>query len=271
VLPDPEPKPLFAPGPPRAAAQTPGSGGLDDPAGPVRGMHSSHGTGSLPAVWGPDETPVRDDDRDWGGRDTSTDWLKLAASLAVVVLLVLAVIFAFNLGRGTGGSPSAGPSEEPAASDEPAAPVQIAGVTDLDPPPSGNGEENPELAPLAIDGDPSTAWQTMTYYGNPRLGLLKDGVGLVVDLGEAQEVSSVQVTLQGSPTNLEVYASPEGTGPPGGVDGLRRVAGANGAGGKTDLTLDEPVTTQYLVVWLTSLPPTDDGYRGRVAEILVRS
>jgi hypothetical protein len=143
-------------------------------------------------------------------------------------------------------------------------------VTDLDPPPSGNGEENPELAPLAIDGDPSTAWQTMTYYGNPRLGLLKDGVGLVVDLGEAQEVSSVQVTLQGSPTNLEVYASPEGTGPPGGVDGLRRVAGANGAGGKTDLTLDEPVTTQYLVVWLTSLPPTDDGYRGRVAEILVR-
>jgi hypothetical protein len=148
--------------------------------------------------------------------------------------------------------------------------VSLAGVSDLDPPPAGNGEENPEQAGLAIDGDPSTAWQTMEYYGNPKFGLLKDGVGLVVDLGRQQEVSSAQVTVQGSPTNLEILAAPDGSGQPTSVDNLRRVASANGVGGKADLDFDRPVRPQYLVVWLTSLPPADGAYRGRVAEIVVR-
>jgi serine/threonine protein kinase len=267
-FPEPEPRPLFAPGPPRATQQR----AHDDPSGPVHGVHSTHGTGSLPSVWGPDVAPDSDEGQSWGSRDSSVDWLKLAAALAVIVLLVLAIIFAFNLGRGTGGSPPAEQQqeEETAPDDAPAEPLSIAGVTDLDPPPEGNGEENPQLTGLAIDGDPSTAWQTMTYYGNPRLGLLKDGVGLVLDLGSPEEVSSVLVTLQGSPTSLEILAAPEGSGQPDNVDNLRRVAAAEGVGGRTNLQLDETVTTQYLVVWLTSLPPTDDGYRGRIAEIVVR-
>jgi serine/threonine protein kinase len=267
-LPEPEPKPLFAPGPPRATQQrTPA---FDDPSGPVRGVHSTHGTGSLPPVWGPDSAPD-DEGEGWGSRDSSVDWLKLAGALAVIVLLVLAIIFAFNLGRGTGGTPPTEQQQEEAApTDAPAEPLSIAGVTDLDPPPNGNGEENPQLTGLAVDGDPSTAWQTMTYYGNPKFGLLKDGVGLVVDLGSPEQVSSVVVTLEGSPTSLEILAAPEGAGQPQDVDDLQRVAGAEGVGGRTNLQLDEPVTTQYLVVWLTSLPPTDDGYRGRIAEIVVR-
>jgi hypothetical protein len=95
-------------------------------------------------------------------------------------------------------------------------------------------------------------------------------VGLVVDLGRQQEVSSAQVTVQGSPTNLEILAAPDGSGQPTSVDNLRRVASANGVGGKADLDFDRPVRTQYLVVWLTSLPPADGAYRGRVAEIVVR-
>jgi hypothetical protein len=269
-LPEPEAKPLFAPGPPRAAAQR-YDAGADEPSGPVRGMHSTHGTGSLPPVWGPDASPDTEESGDWGRRDSSTDWLKLAVAIGVIVLLVLAIIFAFNLGRDSGGDPSAEPTDDAGQSQEPSRPLAIAGVSDLDPPPSGNGEENAELAGLAIDGDPSTAWQTMTYYGNPKFGLLKDGVGLVVDLGSVQQVSSVQVTVQGSPTNLELLAAPEGSSSPQGVDNLQRVATANGVGGRTDLKLDQPVNTQYLVVWLTSLPPGEGGYRGRVAEIVVRS
>jgi hypothetical protein len=186
------------------------------------------------------------------------------------VLLVIAIVFAFNLGRDSGEDPSAGPSQDAGPSSPPAGPVAIAGVSDLDPLPSGNGEENPELAGLAVDGDPGTAWQTMEYYGNPQFGLLKDGVGLVVDLGREQEVSSAQVTVQGSPTNLEILAAPEGSTEPTSVDNLRRVASATGVGGRKDLAFGKPVTTQYLVVWLTSLPPDSGAYRGRVAEIVVR-
>ena len=34
---------------------------------------------------------------------------------------------------------------------------------------------------------------------------------------------------------------------------------------------DQPVTTQFLLVWLTELPADDGGYRGQVAEVVVRS
>ncbi len=268
-LPEPEAKPLFAPGPPRASSHR-YDPAADEPSGPVRGMHSAQGTGSLPPVWGPDAAPDEEESTDWRGRDNSRDWLRLAGALGVVVLLVIAIIFAFNLGRGSGDDPSAEPSDSASKTPEPPKPIQVASISDLDPPPAGNGEENAELAPLAIDGDPSTAWQTMEYYGNPKFGLLKDGVGLVVDLGQQQEVSSVQVTVQGSPTSFEVLAAPEGSSAPTEVASLRRVAAANNAGGRSDLTLDQPVTTQYLVVWLTSLPPEGGNYRGRIAEIVVK-
>lgn len=268
-LPEPEAKPLFAPGPPRASSHR-YDAGADEPSGPVRGMHSTHGTGSLPPVWGPDAAPDEEDDGRWRNRDNSRDWLRLAGALGVVVLLVIAIIFAFNLGRGSGDDPSAEATDSASESAEPPQPIRVAAVSDLDPPPAGNGEENPDLAPLAIDGDPSTAWQTMEYYGNPKFGLLKDGVGLVLDLGQQQEVSSVQVTVQGSPTSFEVLAAPQGSSAPTAVGNLRRVASAANAGGRSDLTLDQPVTTQYLVVWLTSLPPEGGNYRGRIAEIVVK-
>ena len=37
------------------------------------------------------------------------------------------------------------------------------------------------------------------------------------------------------------------------------------------LAPDEPVTTRFVLVWLTELPAVDGGYRGQVAEIVVRS
>jgi serine/threonine protein kinase len=265
-LPEPEPRPLFAPGPPRARPDRDDDG----PSGPVRASGSHHGTGSLPPVWGPDATPDPDDDSAWAGRDNSRDWLKLAAALGVVVLLVLAIVFAFNLGRGSGGDPTSRPSQEATTGEEPPRPLRVAGVTDLDPPPDGNGEENPETAPLAVDGDPATAWQTLEYYRNAQFGNLKDGVGLVVDLGRQQEVSAVQVTVQGSPTSFQVLTAPQGSSRPTDIANLRRVATADSVGGRNDLQLREPVTTQYVVVWLTSLPPEGDVYRGRIAEIVVR-
>lgn len=187
---------------------------------------------------------------------------------------MFAVIIAFNLGRGSGGQPdtagtdpSSSPSESP---DRPPGPVRIAGVSDIDPggdPP----EENPDLAGLAIDGDPGTAWQTLTYYNNPELGGLKDGVGLVVDLGRPTEVSQVQLTLLGEPTDLTVFAAEDGAQAPTDVEGLTRVGSVDDAGPNVDLEPGEPVTTQYLVVWLTSLPPSEGGFQGQIAEIAVRS
>ena len=191
--------------------------------------------------------------------------------VAVSTLVVVAVLVAFALGRGTGDSaevPEVGTTEgaEPTRPQ----PVPIADVVDFDPLGDTN-EENPELADLAVDGDPSTAWSTLTYYNDPRLGLLKDGVGLLVDLGAPAEVRRVDLALVGTPTDLEILAARGAGGIPRSVDGLRRVAAVKGAGTDVRLRLDPAVTTRYLVVWLTSLPAVPDGFAGQVAEIRVLS
>jgi hypothetical protein len=233
-------------------------------------------------VWGPDADQPADDghpgldpdseDEDLPGRS----WLRLAvvltAVLVVALVVVLGSVFALDLGRG----PADDPTSTPSASTSPSAkatagkPVPITGVRDFDPqgdPP----EENPDLAGLAVDGKPDTSWTTVTYRGNPRLGGLKSGVGLRVDLGRKTRVGEVRLTLGGSPTSLQILAAPDATSAPTGTDGLTTVASDTGAGTAVDLRLEKAVSTRWLVVWLTSLPPAPGGFQGRVAEISVRS
>jgi len=186
-------------------------------------------------------------------------------------VLVLAIVFAFNLGRDRGGDTDTAQQSPAASPSTPAStPVRIAAVSDFDPegdPP----EENPELAPLAVDGKPGTAWQTLTYRGNPKLGGLKDGVDLLVDLGRKAEVGDVRLTLFGQGTSVELLAAPDAASEPTDTAGLDKVAAAPNAGGKVNLRLDRPVRTRYLVVWLTKLPPAPGGFKVQVAEIAVRS
>ncbi len=303
-LPEPEPKPLFAPDPPggrprpgwdpaQQAGQQTGqqtgqarqSVGPDPyatdaqhayrrPSGyPDVGFSTSGGTGSLPPVWGPDaDQPPPEDTGEWDAQKAGRGWLRLGAAIVGFLVLVFAVVIAFNFGRGPG--PAANPVDHSSASQRPSSSpgkvLDIAGVRDFDPEASPP-EENPQMAPLAVDGDPSTAWQTMTYYGNPKLGGLKDGVGLVVDLGSREQVSQVRLLLQGKPTSLQILSAGSSTSFPTGLSGLTKVASAEHAGTHVTLTLKHPVRTEFLVVWLTSLPRAQGGYQGRVAEIQVRS
>ena len=47
------------------------------------------------------------------------------------------------------------------------------------------------------------------------------------------------------------------------------VASAPDAGLQADLQPDEPVTTRYLLVYLTKLPPAPGGFEGQIAEVSV--
>lgn len=175
-------------------------------------------------------------------------------------------------------SPSSGNTSSTSSGNPPPSslsPIDVVAATSFDPPPDGSGDENPEEAPLAIDGDPATSWNTLVYYGAPTFGS-KSGVGLVLDLGEPTPVSSVQVTLIGSPTTLQLRAAPAGaTVPPtASADDYRLVqtrtaAGTTAADTTATFTLDTPVNTRFLLVWLTSVPPVTGGFEGKVAEIQV--
>ena len=279
----PRPRPLFAEGPtaatPRPQSTTPDSGSFT---GEQRSTGA--GNGRLPASWGPDPEPGQrgpDDDWDTGGHDRTVPgrtWLRLAVVLGVLVSLVVAVVLAFTIGRGgsdaeptPAGQSAAGASSK--ATGRATAPVAIAGVRDFDP--QGNPpEENPDLAPLATDGDLGTAWRTSTYY-DP-LEKQKSGVGLLVDLGRPTPVGEVRVILMGTPTpgrpaTLEILAAPGAATAPTSTDGLATVATDDDAGNRVALALSKDVTTRWVVVWFTRLPTVPGGFQGRVAEISVRS
>ncbi|MGZ6753138.1 MAG: protein kinase domain-containing protein [Nocardioides sp.] len=195
-------------------------------------------------------------------------WLRLALGILLALLLMVGVVVAYNLGRGKsplGQEPDQGSGSRSTSPSASAAPLTGLHADDFDPQGSPP-EENPDLAPLAVDGDPSTAWRTMTYTQDLGPGGLKTGVGLVVDLGATHDVSSVDLTMVGAPTDVALYVTDSR---PTGVKGLTPAARAT-VQTKGRITLDSPVSGRYLVVWLTSLPHESDGYRGEVAEVGVR-
>src|SRR5690606_31761976 len=127
-------------------------------------------------------------------------WMRLAWIVGIAALVLLAVVAAYQLGLGANDDPPPADDEIPAATPtgEPTTAV-AATATDFDPegdPP----EEYPEDAPLAVDGDPATAWGTQTYEQQFGPGGLKSGVGLVLDLGGSQDVRRVRITVRGGDT-----------------------------------------------------------------------
>ncbi len=264
-------KPLFAPERPGGRRPKPSSTTTPTPAPPPASTPTP--APGQPGFWpwsGDDPAATGEPWEEQWEEDNSRGWLRLAAILGACLVLLVAIVFAFNYGRDSGGTPSSTPTAGESSGSPTPTVVKIASADDFDPlanPP----EENSDLAPLAIDGDPSTGWYTSTYQGNPKLGLLKDGVGLLLDLGKEQKVSEVDLRLVGSPSNVDILAAAQGASAPTSTDGLDRVARKRKAGERTTLTLDKPVVTRYLVVWFTSLPPANGGYRGEIAEVRVLS
>jgi len=226
------------------------------------------GGGSAPVTWGPDAQPGPETSEP-GQPGSPIPWLRLAGLASAVLALLVAVIFAFNLGRGGGSEPESG-GETPSTESPSATVLQVAAVDDFDPFGGPDGE-NPDSVGNTTDGRPGTTWRTSTYRDGPDLTVYKPGVGVLVDLGEERPVSEVSLNLVGEPSTVRLLAAPAGAAAPTTINGLDEVAVAQKAGKNAALTPDSPVNTRYLVVWFTGLPQVSGGYRGEVAEIVVRS
>ena len=212
--------------------------------------------------------PVAEDEED-DDEVPGRSWLRLAFAIGASLLLLLAV-----RGR-VQPRPRAHPARRQArgrrrrTSPSPSSSLApITGLTASDFDPQGDPpEEHRELAPLAVDGNPATAWRTMTYDQDMGPGGLKTGVGLTIDLGAVHDVSVVDLTLVGAPTGVSLYVTDRA---PAAVAGLTPAATVDAAATKQRITLDQPVRGRFLTVWLTSLPQAEGGYRGEVAEVAVR-
>lgn len=193
----------------------------------------------------------------WGARlRRATPWL----ALAVIGSVGWAMGIAVGTLPGQGGH--AGPVTIASPGASPAQEIKVVSARDFDPPP-GDGHENPAGVPLAHDGDVSTAWQTDIYQGSPRLGGIKPGVGLLIDLGTATKVGAITLALPLPGTNLEIRA---GDSPGTKASDYAIVASVTDAKTLVTLTPDDPTPHRYWLIWLTSLPKVADGYRGGIAE-----
>ncbi|GAA8843946.1 hypothetical protein DUHN55_09750 [Helicobacter pylori] len=141
-------------------------------------------------------------------------------------------------------------------------PLAIANAAGYDPAPGDGVEHNAEV-PRVYDGDPDTIWTTEGYE-DPSFGGVKQGVGVTVDLGQAQDISSVTLQLPLA-AQATVYAGDQPT------NSGTEIGRTDGRTGEVELTPSGQVTGRYVTVWFTTLSQGDDGrYRAAVGEITVR-
>ena len=122
--------------------------------------------------------------------------------------------------------------------------VQLHALDGYDP--QGDGTEHDEVAGLATDGNPSTAWMT-EHYDSQDFGGLKSGVGLVLDAGSSVKLASLTVTTPTPGFVAQIQAGDSSTGP------FTPDSSTTTVSGTTTFTL-QGHTAEYYVLWITQLP-----------------
>ena len=201
--------------------------------------------------------------------------------LAPVLILVLVAAALVGVGLATGvidpvtartaeedpTTTASPPAEQPQVAVASGGPLPRVAALAYDP--LGDGQEYDDEAGLAIDGDPATAWRTERY-DNEVLALLKEGVGVVVDLGQSAQVTQVTVRTTTPGIDFDVRAV-EGSAVPAGIDeGWRTARAVPKARDVGVVDLPTSVRARYVLVWLTGgLQPDGRGYRATLSEITV--
>ncbi len=255
-------KPLFAPEPPDGApVRRARPGATPAPTGDYWPWETGTGLGA-------GATPQRSDNHDTASHVVpGRRWFWLAMLVALGVLVLVSSVAAYQLlGVGTGDdTDDPGATAEPSTAADPTPFTELTAV-DFDPQGAEPREENPDLVSLALDGDPATAWQTSTYKQDFGPTGLKDGVGLLVDLGSTLSVREIEVATLGGPTSVSAYVTGKA---PAGVAELTPI-GTQAGNGVLTFVLDEAVSGRFVTVWLTSIPPIEGEFRGAIAEVVVK-
>ena len=268
AVPPNAPPPVGPPAAPPAAAAAPTSWYAEDDE-PLSVLGRS-GTAGPPTV---DVSTLDDEDEGSTGRRRllviGLPLLALAVVAALAYWIGSAMLSVAGSEDVEGSTPSASSPAPQTDSPAPAAPagdpVTITSGEVFDP--QGDGDpDHPEDVPLAFDGDPATSWETYEYRGSPAFGNLKDGVGLLLDLGSAQELASV--TLAGSTPGASVEIR-TADAPAADIDGFD--VAADGTVDGSELRFDEPVTARYVLVWITGLVPSENGFSAGISEVTVQS
>lgn len=205
-------------------------------------------------------------------------------AVAVLAAIALVVVAYRQLFIGPGlpepravASATALPSPAPSASATRPVRLPVSAVTTYDPfgddtrdgaPDGGAGRERQGTAALAVDGSTSTSWRSQRYRSPDADG--KGGVGLVLDLGQPQTVSTVRVRFAGLGTAVRIGVADSVLARPAAWPLLTK---APAGGSAVTLRAPRPLVGRYVLVWFPQLPALPDRpheYQVRVSQIAVR-
>lgn len=195
-------------------------------------------------------------------------WSRFIIPVGAVACIVAAGIVLGLRGLPNFASSSYPISDDPTkrqSSDAGPRPLAISNADILDP--QGNGSEL-DGANRTIDGNGTTYWATEGY---PHADFgVKNGMGVLLDLGSEQSIQQVTASLTAPGGTVELRASPF----KGGSADAFTAIGTVQADAPQDVTfsLDKPVKTRYVLLWISRLAPMgggDYGYALGVNEVTV--
>lgn len=146
----------------------------------------------------------------------------------------------------------------PTAQEEPPAPpVEVVSAFAYDP--LGDGDEHGDNVVHLLDGDRETNWRTERYF-DP-LPLLKAGVGVVFEV--AGTPSMVEISGMSPGTLFSIRWAEELAASP---DGWQQVASGTAISTVQQVQLPRRTNGMWLI-WLTNLPPQDEGYFTAITDV----
>ncbi|MEV4640232.1 protein kinase family protein [Actinoplanes sp. NPDC049548] len=147
-------------------------------------------------------------------------------------------------------------------------------------PPKGERNDTGE-AKLTVDDSKETGWETQRFQNRSNFGNLKPGMGVLINLGTPKHVSEIRVEASAPGIAMDIRS---GNSDPGdnsaGDEQIYKTYKKLGDGDTEKTTgtnsifpyFDDTKTYQYLLVFLSDLPPADDGaggYKVKVTDIEV--
>ncbi len=197
----------------------------------------------------------------------------IGAGVAAGVLAIALVVLASFLGRIFGDGDGALKGEQlglntPSAKSAADGPlVKPTGATVFSP---MGGADAPDLAGLAIDGDPNTVWPTDVYSDPVPFPGFKNGVGLMLQLPKPTVVGAVTVAVSSTGTQVQIRSATSAT--PATLEETTVLTGPTALNpGNNTITVPAAQPTTNLLVWISTLGTVDGKSRTDISEITVRA
>lgn len=143
--------------------------------------------------------------------------------------------------------------------------LHIAGAAAFGPNGLADGDD-PGGAMSVIRHSSHSPWQSQ-WYTTAAFGNLKNGTGLLIDMGHQVTITSVRIDMAGyHGASLQLRVGDSARGP----YSMRVAARASGVGGTVRIGPRPPQHVRYLLIWFTKLPPNGAGtYQATVYHVVV--